>query len=132
MVFGHKQPEDTLQKPALPNISQIIEDLQNADAQDPIFTLNPGELLKEESTSEASRIYDEVTAYVSKERQIAELQEKITSGFDCLVSGQGKLKQASAEVEQKLSKIKEDRKLISVAPRTEESQSEQSSEEDLC
>ena len=132
MVFGHKQSEDTLQKPALPNISQIIEDLQNADAQDPIFTLNPGELLKEESTSEASRIYDEVTAYVSKERQIAELQEKITSGFDCLVSGQGKLKQASAEVEQKLSKIKEDRKLISVAPRTEESQSEQSSEEDLC
>ena len=73
-----------------------------------------------------------MTAYVSKERQIAELQEKITSGFDCLVSGQGKLKQASAEVEQKLSKIKEDRKLISVAPRTEESQSEQSSEEDLC
>ena len=37
-----------------------------------------------------------------------------------------------AEVEQKLSKIKEDRKLISVAPRTEEPQSEQSSEEDLC
>ena len=132
MVFGHKQSEDTLQKPALPNISQVIEDLQNADPQDPIFTLNPGELLKEESSSEASKIYEEVTAYVSKERQIADLQEKITSGFDCLVTAQGKLKQASGEVEQKLSKIKEDRKLISVAPRTEESQSEQSSEEDLC
>ena len=132
MVFGHKQSEDTLQKPALPNISQVIEDLRNADPQDPIFTLNPGELLKEESTSEASKIYEEVTAYVSKEKQIADLQEKITSGFDCLVTAQGKLKQASAEVEQKLSKIKEDRKLISVAPRTEESQSEQSSEEDLC
>ena len=132
MVFGHKQSEDTLQKPALPNISQVIEDLQNADPQDPIFTLNPGELLKEESTSEASKIYEEVTAYVIKERQIADLQEKITSGFDCLVTAQGKLKQASAEVEQKLSKIKEDRKLITVAPRTEESQSEQSSEEDLC
>ena len=133
MVFGHKQSEDTLQKPALPNISQVIEDLQNADPQDPIFTLNPGEFLKEESTSEASKIYEEVTAYVSKERQIADLQEKITSGFDCLVSAQGKLKQASAEVEQKLSKIKEDRKLISVSPRPEEPlQSEQSSEEDLC
>ena len=133
MVFGHKQSEDTLQKPALPNISQVIEDLQNADPQDPIFTLNPGEFLKEESTSEASKIYEEVTAYVSKERQIADLQGKITSGFDCLVSAQGKLKQASAEVEQKLSKIKEDRKLISVSPRPEERlQSEQSSEEDLC
>lgn len=132
MVFGLRQTEDTLQKPALPNIEQIIEDLHNADAQDPIFTLNPGELIKEESTSEASRIYKEVTAYVSKEREIADLQEKITAGFDCLVSAQGKLKQASAEVEQKLSKIKEDRKLISVAPRTEETPSEQSSEEDLC
>ena len=132
MVFGYKPSEDTLQKPAPPNIEQILEDLQNADSQDPIFTLNPTEVLKEDSTSEASNIYEEVTAYVSKEKEIALLQGKITTGFESLVSSQGKLKKASAEIDHKLTRLKEDRKKISVAPRQENPQTEESSEEDLC
>ena len=132
MVFGYKPSEDTLQKPTPPNIDQILEDLQSADCQDPIFTLNPGQVLKEDSGTGPSKIYEEVTAYVSKEKEISLLQEKITSGFESLVSSQGKLKEASAEIDHKLTKIKETRKQISVAPRQEDSQTEESAEEDLC
>ena len=74
MVFGSKPSEDILQKPAPPNIDQILEDLNNADRQDSIFTLNPEEVFKEDSSSEASKVYEEVTAFVSKEKQISLLQ----------------------------------------------------------
>ena len=132
MVFGYKPSEDILQKPAPPNIDQILEDLKNADRQDPIFTLNPGEVFKEDSSSEASKVYEEVTAYVSKEKQISLLQENITAGFESLVTSQGKLKEASAEIDQKLSKIKSSRKEISVTPKREDPETEESAEEDLC
>ena len=132
MVFGYKPSEDTLQKPAPPNIEQILEDLQNADSQDPIFTLNPEEVFKEDSSSEASKVYEEVTAFASKEKQISLLQEKITAGFELVVSSQGQLKEASVEIDQKLSKIKSSRKEISVTPSRQDPDTEESAEEDLC
>ena len=131
MVFGSKPSEDILQKPAPPNIDQILEDLNNADRQDPIFTLNPEEVFKEDSSSEASKVYEEVTAFVSKEKQISLLQEKITAGFELVVSSQGQLKEASVEIDQKLSKIKSSRKEISVTPNRQDPDTEESAEEDL-
>ena len=49
-----------------------------------------------------------------------------------MVSSQGQLKEASVEIDQKLSKIKSSRKEISVTPSRQDPDTEESAEEDLC
>ena len=135
MVFGRKATEDTLVKPCPPNVDQILEDLKSAEPEDPVFTLNPS-LLTEVSLNtetDADRNYSDVIAYVAKEKQINNLQEKLFSGFDILQKTQKELETASNEVAEQLDNIKKERLKINVRidSNTEESLVEDSSE-DLC
>ena len=135
MVFGRKATEDTLVKPCPPNVDQILEDLKSAEPEDPVFTLNPS-LLTEVSLNtetDADRNYSDVIAYVAKEKQINNLQEKLFSGFDILQKTQKELETASNEVAEQLDNIKKERLKINVRidSNTEESLAEDSSE-DLC
>jgi len=135
MVFGRKATEDTLVKPCPPNVDQILEDLKSAEPEDPVFTLNPS-LLTEVSLNtetDADRNYSDVIAYVAKEKQINNLQEKLFSGFDILQNTQKELETASNEVAEQLDNIKKERLKINVRidSNTEESLAEDSSE-DLC
>ena len=135
MVFGRKATEDTLVKPCPPNVDQILEDLKSAEPEDPVFTLNPS-LLTEVSfntETDADRNYSDVIAYVAKEKQINNLQEKLFSGFDILQNTQKDLETASNEVAEQLDNIKKERLKINVRidSNTEESLVEDSSE-DLC
>ena len=135
MVFGRKATEDTLVKPCPPNVDQILEDLKSAEPEDPVFTLNPS-LLTEVSfntETDADRNYSDVIAYVAKEKQINNLQEKLFSGFDILQKTQKELETASNEVAEQLDNIKKERLKINVRidSNTEESLAEDSSE-DLC
>ena len=135
MVFGRKATEDTLVKPCPPNVDQILEDLKSAEPEDPVFTLNPS-LLTEVSLNtetDADRNYSDVIAYVAKEKQINNLQEKLFSGFDILQNTQKELETASNEVAEQLDNIKKERLKINVRvdSKTEESPAEDSSE-DLC
>ena len=135
MVFGRKATEDTLVKPCPPSVDQILEDLKSAEPEDPVFTLNPS-LLTEVSLNtetDADRNYSDVIAYVAKEKQINNLQEKLFSGFDILQKTQKELETASNEVAEQLDNIKKERLKINVRIdfNTEESLAEESSE-DLC
>ena len=137
MVFGRKATEDTLVKPCPPNVDQILEDLKSAEPEDPVFTLNPS-LLTEVSLNtetDADRNYSDVIAYVAKEKQINNLQEKLFSGFDILQKTQKELETASNEVAEQLDNIKKERLKINVRidSNTEEEKSlAEDSSEDLC
>ena len=106
MVFGRKE---TPQKPSPPSVDQILEDLQAADADDPIYTLNPTlnrEVIEADPDSDVNRNYCDVLEFVSKEKRLKQLKESINFGFDQLVSSQKVLTESTTEVENQLKNIK--------------------------
>jgi len=106
MVFGRKE---TTQKPSPPSVDQILEDLQAADADDPIYTLNPTlnrEVIEADPDSDVNRNYCDVLEFVSKEKRLKQLKESINFGFDQLVSSQKVLTESTTEVENQLKNIK--------------------------
>merc|ERR1712228_531674 len=105
-VFGRKE---TPQKPSPPSVDQILEDLQAADPDDPIYTLNPTlnrEVIEADPDSDVNRNYCDVLEFVSKEKRLKQLKENINFGFDQLVSSQKVLTESTTEVENQLKNIK--------------------------
>ena len=138
MVFGRKKAAvETIEKPQPPNVEEILEDLREAGAEDPVFTLNPS-LQSENSESdiekEVKQNYSDVTEYLNKEKKIIELRKKISTGFITLEASQKDLEKISVEVATSLENIRQDREKSQeseVAIPTNES-AESESEEDLC
>lgn len=140
MVFGRKE---TPQKPSPPSVDQILEDLQAADADDPIYTLNPTlnrEVIEADPDSDVNRNYCDVLEFVSKEKRLKQLKESINFGFDQLVSSQKVLTQSTTEVENQLKTIKVKRseigkdldKSISKEDKVTLEEKIQEFEDDLC
>ena len=140
MVFGRKAAPA---KPSPPTIDQILEDLKSAEPDDPVYTLNPtltSDIIEEDPESEPNKNYSDVIGYVAKVKKLNNLQEKVTSGFDSLVSSKKELEKVTSEVEGQLNSIKEARnKLgIEIIPGIVSEKSvigskvEEESEEDLC
>jgi len=140
MVFGRKE---TTQKPSPPSVDQILEDLQAADADDPIYTLNPTlnrEVIEADPDSDVNRNYCDVLEFVSKEKRLKQLKESINFGFDQLVSSQKVLTQSTTEVENQLKTIKVKRseigkdldKSISKEDKVTLEEKIQEFEDDLC
>ena len=140
MVFGRKKAAvETREKPQPPNVEEILEDLREAGAEDPVFALNPS-LQSENSESdiekEVKQNYSDVTEYLNKEKKILELRRKISTGFNTLESSQKDLEKISVEVATSLENIRQDREKSQESeaevaiPANESAESE--SEEDLC
>ena len=142
MVFGRKPAPA---KPSPPTVDQILEDLQIAEPDDPVYTLNPTltrDIIEEDPESEVNKNYSDVIGYVSKEKKLKQLQEKVNSGFESLVSSQKELEKVTGEVQSQLGNIKEARnKLVVELPTDNSSQvcetltvveKAEESEDDLC
>jgi len=141
MVFGRKTEPI---KPAPPTVDKILEDLQSAEPDDPVYTFNTTltrDIIEEDPDSEVNKNYAAVVDYVSKQKKLKQLEGKVNSGFETLVSSQKELEKLTSEVECQLGDIKEARdKLVetelpsdktSRVTVTVEERAEES-EEDLC
>lgn len=137
MVFGRKTAPA---KPSPPTVDQILEDLKSAEPDDPVYTLNPTltrDIIEEDPESEVNKNYSDVIGYVAKEKKIKQLEVKVNSGFETLVSSQKELEKVTSEVQSQLSNIKEARNKLGVEVPTDntsqvEHRVEEESEEDLC
>ena len=144
MVFGRKvTAEEACLKPSPPSVDQILEDLKAADPDDPVFRLNPSKLAEDNEDSDETKDYEknfrDVTEYVSQEKIIIQLQDRIQQGFDNLVSSQQELESVSASVASQLETIKKERSKIDLGERQESGDKKKESsvkdcsdEEDLC
>jgi len=141
MVFGRKT-EPT--KPAPPTVDKILEDLQSAEPDDPVYTFNTTltrDIIVEDPDSEVNKNYAAVVDYVSKQKKLKQLEGKVNSGFETLVSSQKELEKLTSEVECQLGDIKEARdKLVEIELPSDKSsqvtvtveERAEESEEDLC
>lgn len=137
MVFGRRSE---LVKPAPPTVDKILEDLQAAESDDPVYTVSTSiarDLIEEDTESEVNKNYLSVIDYVSKQKKLKQLEEKINTGFELLVSSQKDLEKLTSEVDSQLSNIKETRKkVVEEIPRNKSSEHtvtvEERAEEDLC
>ena len=141
MVFGRKAAPA---KPTPPTVDQILEDLKSAEPDDPVYTLNPTltrDIIEEDPESEVNKNYADVIGYVAKEKKLKQLQEKVSSGFETLVSSKKELEKVTSDVQSQLSTIKEARNKLDIELPTDissqesvtvEHKVEEESEEDLC
>ena len=144
MVFGRKvTSEESCPKPSPPSVDQILEDLKAADPDDPVFRLNPSKLAEEDSGESENLDYEQnfrdVSEYVSKEKIIVQLQDRIQQGFENLVSSQQELESVSASVASQLETIKKERSKVDLGSRPDTGKKEEetsakdcSDGEDLC
>lgn len=134
MVFGRKSAPV---KPSPPTVEEILEDLAAARPEDPVYTLNPSvtrDIVEEDSESEVNQNFAKVLDYISKEKKLEKLREKVGKGFENLVSSQNELDQLTSEVQSQLENIKFARKRLEVK-RTEHNlptASEEDADHDLC
>jgi len=97
--LGGSQSQPSL---ALLQLIRYLRDLQTAEPDDPVYTLNPTltrDIIEEDPESEVNKNYSDVIGYVSKEKKLKQLQEKVNSGFDSLVSSQKELEKVTSEVQ---------------------------------
>lgn len=121
-------------------VLQNVEDLKSAEPDDPVYTLNPTrtrDIIEEDPESKVNKNYSDVIGYVAKEKEIKQLEVKVNSGFETLVSSLKELEKVTSEVQSQLSIIKEARNKLGVEVPTDntsqvEHRVEEESEEDLC
>ena len=121
-------------------VLQNVEDLKSAEPDDPVYTLNPTrtrDIIEEDPESKVNKNYSDVIGYVAKEKEIKQLEVKVNSGFETLVSSLKELEKVTSEVQSQLSNIKEARNKLGVEVPTDntsqvEHRVEEESEEDLC
>jgi len=140
MVFGRKAE---LVKPSPPTVEQILEDLQTAESDDPVYTVSTNiarDIIEEDPESDVNKNYLSVIDYSNNQKKLKQLEVKVNTGFEALESSQRDLEKLTSEVEEQLSNIKETRNKVaedipkdksSVVAVTVEEKAEES-EEDLC
>ena len=140
MVFGRKAE---LVKPSPPTVEQILEDLQTAEWDDPVYTVSTNiarDIIEEDPESDVNKNYLSVIDYSNNQKKLKQLEVKVNTGFEALESSQRDLEKLTSEVEEQLSNIKETRNKVaedipkdksSVVAVTVEEKAEES-EEDLC
>ena len=140
MVFGRKSE---LVKPSPPSVEQILEDLQTAESDDPVYTVSTNvarDIIEEDPDSDVNKNYLSVIDYLSNQKKLKQLEVKVNTGFESLESSQRDLEKLTSEVEELLRNIKETRNKVAeeipkgkscAATATVEEKAEES-EEDLC
>ena len=138
MVFGRKSE---LIKPSPPTVDKILEDLQIAESDDPVYTASTSiarDIIEEDPDSDVNKNYLSVIDYLTNQKKLRQLEVKVITGFESLESSQKDLEKLTSEVEEQLGNIKETRnKVAEEIPKDKSStvtveEKAEESEDDLC